>query len=152
MKKLTLPFVQVWDWIKGLFKDLAKKLEQPAEVAVKIVNVIKEYINNPAIDFLTRLTSTVNDDKIVALVRDYFPIVLKNLLIGEGIIKDVAQGNLNSLLRVLADFLNKLTAENRGKWWADLAALILPIITQTAIDKPTAYVLTQGVYLKAQAA
>lgn len=139
-------FRNIWDWIVRQFQSLAQKLEKPSEVAIKVVNAIKAYVYDPTVDLIVRLTQTDIDNRIVDLVRQYLPKILSSMLIGEGIIKDVAKGDLRSLLNIFADYMRKLADGNRGKWWADLAAFLLPIIAGTQVDKPVAFVITQGVF------
>lgn len=134
-----------WD----IFRPSQKKLEKPADIAVKIVNSIKQYIFNPAVDLITLLSRTDIDNKIVEIVRQYLPTVLSTMLKAENIISDIAKGDLTSLLRIFADYIKGISAEARGKWWAELAALLLPLIAGQPVAKPVAMSLTQGVYLKA---
>lgn len=145
MKKLKLA---VWNWIKGLLGMIAEELEDPAKVVIQIVNTIKDYVFNPVVDILTSLTRTGLDNKVVDTVRQHLPGVLAKMMIGEGIIKSVASGDLSSLLRIFGEYLEKLSAENRGKWWADLAAVLLPLIAGKDVPKPIAFAVSQGVYLK----
>ena len=142
-------FKNVWNWLTGIFKDLAKLLEKPAAIAVQVVNTIKQYVYNPAVDLITLMTRADIDDKVIAIVRGYLPSILGGMLRAEGIIKDMANGSLESLLRLFSDYMNKITAEGRGKWWTELAALLLQVISGKPVDKPAAVAMTQALYLKA---
>lgn len=145
MKKIAL---SVWNWIKGALGTIAKELEDPAKIVIQVVNAIKDYVFNPAVDILTSLTRTGLDNKVVDIVRQYLPGILAKMMVGEGIIKSVASNDLSSLLRIFSEYLQKVTIENRGKWWADIAALLLPFIAGKPVPKPIAFAVSQGVYLK----
>ena len=144
-------FKNIWRWITGIIGDLARKLEKPASEAVKIVNVIRDYIDNPYVDVLTMLRRAGIDEKVITKLMDVFPSILATMLKTEGLIKSVAgwNGDVTALLRVLSEHLDKLSKEGKGKWWTELAALILQAITNEKIDKPVAIIATQGIYLKA---
>lgn len=145
MKKIGLA---VWNFITGFLGKVAKELEDPAKIAIQVVNVIKDYVFNPVVDILTALSRTGLDNKIVELIRQYLPGVLAKMMIGEGIIKSVSSGDLSSLLRIFSEYIQNVTAENRGKWWADLTAIILPLIAGKEVPKPLAMSVSQAIYLK----
>ena len=145
MKKVEL---DVWTWVLRTAGVLAKALEKPAEICIKIVNAVKEYIFNPGLDLLAALTNTSIDNKIIELVRKVLPGIIEKMMIGEGIIKSAINGDLTQVLEIFSKFLAGLAAENRGKWWADLTALLLPIISGRNVDKALSMSVTQGVYLK----
>lgn len=145
-------FKNIWLWIKNALGNIAKALENPAKIAVEVVNVIKQWVFNPLVDVVTALTNSSVDNDIVSLLKQYLPDALTILLKGENIIKDVKSGDLSSLINIFASYIKGISESSRGKWWADLAAIILQIISSVKLNKnvpqPVAFAMTQGVYLK----
>lgn len=137
-------FKNIWQWLVNLFSNIAKKLEKPAEAVLKVVNVLKDYVYSGAVDFITQLTKTNIDDMIVQKVREYLPGILGGILTAQGIIVDVFRVNLNSLLKLFADFMLKLADGYRGAWWTEIAARLLQLIAGKSVPLPVTRAVTQG--------
>lgn len=145
-------FTNIWNWIKSIIGKGAKALEKPAKIAVEVVNAIKEWVYNPIVDVLTSLSKTDIDNKILETIKYYLPSTLRYLLEGEKIVAEIAKGDFTTVLEVFKKFVLSLTDGNRGKWWADLAASIMQLISgshyKKNIDFDYAKEYTQEVYRK----
>lgn len=137
-------FKNIWQWLTNLISNFAKKLEKPAEMVLKVVNVLKDYVYNGAVDFITQLTTTKIDDIIIEKVKEYLPGVIKGILLAQGIITDIASGNLNSLLKLFANFITNLPEGYRGVWWTEIAARLLQLVSGQPVPLPVTRAVTQA--------
>lgn len=138
-------FKNIWLWLTNALGKIAK-------VAVDVVNVIKEWVNNPLLDIITTLTQSKVDDNILAVIRENLPRILKGVLLGEKVVSEIKDGSFKSLFEIFKGWMNDITPESRGKWWAELAAIIVNIISSYQLGKPLAksyaVEITQKVYRK----
>lgn len=79
MAKHKTFFGKIFGWIGDIFHDANKDL---LKAAVKITEVVKTALNSHAADFITSLTSTQIDDKLLAIAREKVNFILaKELLV-----------------------------------------------------------------------
>lgn len=125
---MFINFKKLADWFLSFFRKAGEFLQEPAAIAVRVVNILKDYIANPVVDFITMLTRTDIDDRVVEQIRLYFPGVIKAILLGERIVEGLVKADMASLIRTLSEYLGRLSKEAKGRWWAELAAQLLTIL------------------------
>lgn len=68
-----------FSWVKGLLSKVTPEVKSFVEIGIKLVENIKNYADNPAIDVLTAIIPTDIDDKVVAAIRAVLPKLLAEL-------------------------------------------------------------------------
>lgn len=72
-------FSKFFGWIKGLITKVTPEVKTIVEIGIKLVENIKTYVNDPAVDVLTAIIPGEADDMIKNAIRAFLPKLLAEL-------------------------------------------------------------------------
>lgn len=121
----------VWLALLAAFGKVPKKYREAVDASVKVGNVAKEVLHNPALDFGVALTATALDDKILALVRKGVTIFVAAANAADEILDAKTDAELQAALRK-AYFA--LPENLRSAFIAKLASFLARFISKEQLD------------------
>lgn len=87
-------------------------LVDKGEVAIKVTNVVKDILNNPAIDWVVELTPTKADDILVSKAKVFVPKVANQIGLAMGILRN-AEDEKDAFEKVL-NYVSQLPLEGKA--------------------------------------
>lgn len=132
---------KVRDAVVKLFQWLTKTAKNIIPIGIHVVNIIKTVVDTNAVDFITRLTKTDIDDKIIDFLRTFLPKLLKEL--GEW--HDVVEGETDQeILQRSIIKINSYPAVRKHLLWLGIATAINQELG--GLDYETALTATHETY------
>lgn len=135
---------KIWQGLKNLFKNLPKEAKNAIHIGVVIVDKIKVFVDNPAVDILTALIPGDIDDKIKDKLREFLPKILFELKLADscGQLTDPAQITacaVATLQKIGDDFISDAA---KKQFYDSIAVLIATVASDGKLDLSDAkYVL-----------
>lgn len=139
MKKIWLKIKELWSKITGKTLDF---LRPNTELAIKIVDILKQVVENKVIDVATALTKSNLDNIIIAKIREILPKVAENLAITKEII-DAPQAEI---MDRLLEFLKKQNKDVKATFYIALAGKINEYLSDGELSFSEAVSLAQIIY------
>lgn len=131
-------FKKLFQWIAGLL-GLIRKYVTPAVLAVESLKLM---INNPALDIITALTKTTQDDKWLKTIRQLLPEVLSKL----NLVKDISEKTPDQAIREALQLLASMDKSTRANLWNAIAALLGELLSDGQLETKYAIAGTPRVY------
>lgn len=103
---------KIKDFLAKAWGNLFFFLIDKGEVAINVTNVIKDIINNPAIDWVVALTPTAADDRVLAKAKVWVPKVANQIGLAMGILKS-AEDEKDAFEKVL-NYVSQLPIEGKA--------------------------------------
>jgi hypothetical protein len=111
----------MWRGLKHIFSSVEDYVKENIHAAVMVVENIKAFIDNPAIDFITAVIPGDIDDSIKRRLREWLPKVLLSLQI----IQDCAELEDPERLRCIVQKVAEATDDQRDLIYHNIAVLLL---------------------------
>lgn len=120
---------------KKIFKAIGKLLSQifkgkedlqdKTDKVLRIVGIVKTYVNSPLADAVVQFTPTEEDNKLLAEFRE----VLNRVVVELGIVADgVVYENPQELLKLLRGYLVQLSATSQKGYLQIIAATLIKLL------------------------
>ena len=127
MKKLIS---KLWNWIEGLFSKLESKVRKMTPIAVNIVEIVKNTVENQKFIALLEvikfsIPGDADDkliDKIMETVQKYIPKIALQLDIIQSI---SGLETVNEQMIAVVNALKQASDDQKSDYWHELAAFIL---------------------------
>lgn len=132
---------QAWNWLKSLFEKGFDELRHLSGPSVKIVDAIKAVVENPALDFITELTGTGVDDKILHKARLIVPALSEKLNVIHGVL-DINDKDSDAVEKFL-EYLRSLNPDARTSFWVILAGELNVMLADGKITLAEGIAFTQ---------
>lgn len=132
-------FQKIGKFFNKIFRRSHEIIESAVEPAMKVIDLLRIVINNPAVDFLTALTKTDLDDRIVEGVRRWLPEVAE----AWGLVVDARNKTIGEILIVLMNYLNGLPEVTKNRLYREFAAQLAELMADGKLSYADAIVLVQ---------
>lgn len=117
-------------WVTGLpfaiysyLKELSEKAKNVyTKKAVDITTVIKDFLNNPALDVITLFTKTTADEKVLMVARSVINKVVAQLVNIADLPPDASEEQLKQFLLQAAERWHLIKDEDKAEFYTGLAA------------------------------
>lgn len=129
MKKLLLNIKNLWNKLTG---NLLEFLKTKAEVAKKIVDLVKQVVDNPSLDVLASMTESNFDNNILDKARKALAIAAEKLQTTDIILK--AGSSNHEIINALVEYIRKQNKNVRAAFYISLAGLINEYLADGKID------------------
>jgi hypothetical protein len=139
MKKLLQKISLLWKKITGKSK---KFIQDHVEPAIKVVNLVKDAVENPAMSILVALTPFGWDDEAVKLAKKILPKVLLEL----NILKDASGGSNVDMLKAIIAEIRTFTPDSKAEFYEDLAVKLSVMLSDGKLSVSEAAELVKFVY------
>jgi hypothetical protein len=125
MKKL---FEKIGNFLRNVFADISEQLEEKAPLAVRVVNYVKEGIEDHggSIEWILDKTVTQKDNDAYDFIKDKLPHLIKELTILDGLAGD--ETPLAETWQTYVEYISMKMKDGRAKDWIFLAGDILGFI------------------------
>ena len=138
---------------KGLIKAFGALLEflvKNGEVAIKVTNLVKEVVNNPAIDWVVALTPTKADDKILSIAKVMLPELAVKVGLAMNIvtIAESEEDEAIAFSKVLGFVSDQLSEEGKAIFYRELSGLIAEALSDGNISGGEAVAIVQLIFKK----
>lgn len=117
MKKIWFKIKAFFGFIFLKFRRVIKKNVEPA---IKVVNILKDIIESPAVSVGVALTPFAWDDNLVKLAKSALPKALLALQI----LKDTIGKSNEEMVKAIVDEVRKYTPDAKAKFYEDLATML----------------------------
>jgi len=119
-------------------------------VAIKVTNIVKGIIENPAIEWAVALTPTKKDDEILAKAKEIVPRLAVKIGLAMGIIKEVeASANIEvAFSRVLNYVSESLPEEGKAIFYRELSGAIAEALSDGNMSTAEAVGIVQLIFKK----
>lgn len=147
MKKL---FKKIKLALEKAFGELLGFLVKNGTVAIKVTDIVKGVIENPAIEWAVALTPTKKDDEILARAKVLVPTLAVKIGLAMGIIKEVeASANIEvAFSRVLNHVTEFLPDEGRAIFYRELSGAIAKALSDGNMSTAEAIGIVQLIFKK----
>jgi hypothetical protein len=107
-----------------------------ADAAVKVVDIVKTIIENPAIDWVVALTPTKKDDELLKKAKEITPKIMAQVAFYMGIVDAITleQDPEKAASIVFNLISDKIPNEGRGIFYRELSAEIGKALSDGEID------------------
>ena len=136
-------FKKIKAWFNRVFDKAIEFIRPKAEIAVKIVNVIKAVVESPIVGAIVSFTKTDIDDKILARVKEVI-----NRIAPQMIVTKILQNN-KSHSEIILDLIEYLKSQNskiQASVYVMLAAEITKALADDKVTFEEAVAISQIVY------
>lgn len=147
MKKL---FEKIKLALLGAFGKLLDFLVKHGEVAVKVTNIVKGVIENPAIDMVVALTPTKKDDELLRKAKQILPNVAVKIGIAMNVVS-IAEAEADQAIafsKVLDYVSNQLPDEGKAIFYRELSGAIAESLSDGNISGGEAIAIVQLIFKK----
>lgn len=125
-----------------LFKE-KKTLQSNTDKVLYLVNHIKYYVNNPAIDIIVAATPTTDDDKLIHGLREVLDRAAKELgIVADGVVYEKPE----ELLLLLREYLQKLTVAAQKGTLRNIAVVLLKLLEKEISTTDASLVIAAAYY------
>jgi hypothetical protein len=139
MKKLFKKIAKFWNKITGKAK---KIIQDHIEPAITVVQLLKDAVENPAMNLLTAITPFNWDDIAVKAAKNLLPVALLELKI----LKDASGKSTSEMVRQIIEEIRKYTKSDRAKFYEDIAAKLAVMLADGKLSIDEAAELVKFVY------
>lgn len=143
MKKV---FQSIKEFVQRIFNRAFAIAKANSEVAVQIVQKLKEVIDSPIVDLINAIIPGDFDSVITTKIRQVLPEVVIKFAIAHNIIQ--SSENPTTALEKIKEYIATLPGEGRGSFYARFAADFAVALSDGQITLPEAYALTQSIYVE----
>lgn len=126
-------------FIKKLIKKVLPEVKQVVDVGIDIVEMIKGYVDNPAINVITALTKNKFDDTTVSFLRIYLPKLLAQL-------KGVSEALSDDEMREYIEFINSREEDAKAILTHGICSMINYHICDDLGSRGQAFITTEVVW------
>jgi hypothetical protein len=121
-------FRKIFRAIRRLLSQIFKgkdNLKENTNKVLRVVDIIKTYVNSPVADGIVEFTPTQDDNKILAELRGILNRVAVELeIVADGVVYE----NETELLLLLRDYLTKLSAVAQKVYLQIIAATLIKLL------------------------
>ena len=140
-------FKKIMAWFSKVFSSTIAFIKPKAEIAVKVVNVIKEIVESPIVGAIVNYTKTGVDDKILARVKEILNVIAPKLIVAQ----ILQENKTNSeIILDLIDYLKSQNSKIRTSVYVMLAAELTKALADGKITTGEAISISQIVYEEIQ--
>lgn len=122
------------------------KLKKNSDLAVRITNELKKYVENPFVDVAVNITPWAMDNAILITLRKVIPQVAYKVAIAHRILHESA--NPNEAVGNIITELRNFTKDTKKAFWVQFAAELNIALNDGKISFAEAVILTQMVYIE----
>ena len=133
----------IGDWIRSKFK-LTDFIEQHAEQAIKVVDLLKTIVNSKVFDIAVLYTKNAADDKALVIARQALIEASRMLLIINGNFRQ-EMTNEQVILR-LVEILRGEFPQAQATFYVQLAGMITQALSDGKISLAEAITISQYIY------
>lgn len=132
------------------FGSLLDFLMKNGDAAVKVTNLVKDVVNNPAMDWAVALTPTTVDDKLLAKAKVIVPQVAVKVGLAMQIIKeaDLAESEAVAFSKILSLVSSELPDEGKAIFYRELSGAIAKALSDGVVSTAEAIAIAQLVFKK----
>ena len=132
------------------FGKLLDFLVKNGEISIKVTNIVKEIINNPAIDWVVALTPTKEDDKVLAFAKTITPKISLKVGLAMNIISiaDAESDQAIAFSKVLDFVSDQLPEEGKSIFYRELSGAIAEALSDGKISGGEAVAIVQLIFKK----
>lgn len=135
-------FEKIKNKVIDLFRKVTGKVRVIIPIGIDIVNAIKRITDNNIADILVEMTSTGLDNKVLNIVRNLLPKILKELQEWE----DITGESNEEMLRQSLLKINSYSKAKRNLLYLGIAAHINEQISNGELDYAKSVTLTHELY------
>jgi hypothetical protein len=140
MKKLFQKISVLWSKLTGKAKRLIKEHIDPA---IKVVEILKDAVNNPALNLIVSLTPFNWDDEAFKIAK----LILPKALLEMKIVKDISSSDSVPLsIQKIIEEVRKFTNSSQVQFYEDLAAKLAVMLSDGKLSLDEAAELVKLVY------
>jgi hypothetical protein len=145
MKKI---FNVIKNVLTKLWGNMLAFLVERGEVAVKVTNIIKEIVENPAINYIVALTPTSKDDVILAKAKALIPKVAFQVGLAMNMIKavDASENELEAAARVIDYVRLHINEDGKGIFYREFAGKLAEYLSDGHLSTAEAVALAQLIF------
>lgn len=127
---------KIWEGLKAHFKRLPQDAKNAIHIGVIVVEKIKVFVDNPAVDILTALIPGDIDDKIKDKLREFLPKILTELRLADacGQLTDPAQITacaVATLQKIGDDFISDAA---KKQFYDSIAVMVATVAADGKLD------------------
>lgn len=139
MKKLFQKISTLWQKLTGKAKKVIKDHIEPA---IKVVEILKDAVNNPALNLVVSLTPFNWDDEAFKIAKSVLPKALLEMRI----LKEVTVGSNTAIIQKIVEEIRKFTNSNQAKFYEDLTVKLSVMLSDGKLSIDEAAELVKFVY------
>ena len=132
-------FQSIGKFIRKLFRASHDVIESAVVPAMKIIDVVRAVLENPAIDFITALTKTDKDNQLVTAARRWLPEIAE----AWGIVRDARTKTIEEVLSGIMNHLNGLPEITRHRLYREIAAELAECLSDGELTVSESIVVVQ---------
>lgn len=103
-----------------LFSKFKKTVENNIEPAIKVVNLVKDAVENPAANIIVAITPFNWDDEALKIAK----MVLPKVLIELNIVKSIIGKPTHEAVKAIVEEIRQYTPDARARFYEDLAVKV----------------------------
>lgn len=139
MKKFFQKVAGLWRKLTGKAK---KFVQDNIEPAIKVVNLLKDAVENPAMSFLVAITPFGWDDVALRHAKNILPLALLEL----NLLKDATGKSNSEMIKQIIEEVRKYTKSEKAKFYEDLATKLAVMLSDGKISTEEAAELVKFIY------
>jgi hypothetical protein len=138
VRKIKVALLNFFGYILGF-------LIENGDTAIKVTNIVKEIVENPAVDWVVVMTPTPLDDLALLKAKSIAPKIAAQVALAMGVIREVnlaespeeATGKVFELIRDL------IPQEGRGIFYREFSAKVAEVLSDGKISTAESVALVQ---------
>jgi hypothetical protein len=147
MKKLKDFIVNL---ARNIWAGTLSVLIKNSETAVKVTDIVKAVIDNPALNFVVELTPTKTDDMILAKAKKLVPMIGMRVALAFNI-AEVAKSTddeLEKLTLILDLVRNQFNEDGKGAFYREFSGMLIEALSDGKISLAESLALGQFAFKK----
>jgi hypothetical protein len=147
MKKLIN---QIKLTLSRVFGSFLNFLVERGNVAVKVTDIVKSFIENPAVDLVVSLTPTKKDDLILMKAKKLIPKVSLQIGMAMAIISEAeaAENEAEAFSKVLAYVSSNLPEDGKAIFYRELSGRVAEALSDGTVSTAEAISIVQLIFKK----
>ena len=147
MKKLINTIKSTLSRVFGSFLTF---LVDRGKVAVTVTDIVKSFIENPAVDLVVKLTPTKTDDLILMKAKKLIPKVSIQIGMAMAIISEAeaSKSESEAFSKVLAYVSSKLPQEGKAIFYRELSGKVAEALSDGTVSTAEAVAIVQLIFKK----
>jgi hypothetical protein len=145
MKKLIN---QIKEALSKVFGGFLEILVDRGQIAIKVTNIVKDFIENPAVDLVVALTPNKKDDVLLARAKVLVPKILVQIGMAMAIVqKAEAESDPEVAYSVVLSYIStKLPEDGKAIFYRELSGRVAQALSDGNISTAESIVLVQLIF------
>lgn len=141
---------QVIQKIRNVFGSLFYRIVNRGDAAVKVTNILKGVINNPALEWVVELTPTKADDLLLRKAKVLLPKVTLQVGLAMGIIKaiDAEQDPKKAMAILLEVIKDKLPNDGKAIFYREVSGKLAEALSDGTLSTAESIAIVQLIFKK----